>query len=61
MTAVQAPLLPVVALLAFVLHIGGGVIGLLSGVIALFVRKGGDLHRTAVKVQLATGLTPLLG
>ncbi len=34
-------------MLAFALHIGGGTIGLISGTIALFVRKGGRLHRAA--------------
>jgi uncharacterized membrane protein len=32
---------------AFVLHIGGGVIGLLSGTVAALARKGGRLHRRA--------------
>jgi hypothetical protein len=35
------------ALFAFVLHIGGGAIGLLSGTLAVFARKGGPLHRKA--------------
>jgi hypothetical protein len=33
--------------LAYVLHIGGGTIGLASGLVAAFVRKGGYLHRKA--------------
>jgi uncharacterized membrane protein len=37
-------------LLAFVLHIGGGTIGLVSGTTALFARKGGPLHRAAGNV-----------
>ena len=35
------------ALLAFVLHIGGGAIALVSGTAAVFARKGGRLHRRA--------------
>ena len=34
-------------LLAFFLHIGGGAIGLASGSLAAFARKGGILHRRA--------------
>jgi len=34
-------------LAAFVLHIAGGVVGLLSGVVAMAARKGGRLHRLA--------------
>lgn len=33
--------------LAFILHVGGGVVGLLSGVLAMSARKGGPLHRLA--------------
>src|SRR5215471_16791639 len=33
--------------LAYVLHIGGGTIGLASGTVAAFAQKGGQLHRTA--------------
>jgi hypothetical protein len=33
--------------LAYVLHIGGGTIGLASGLVAAFARKGGYLHRRA--------------
>jgi hypothetical protein len=36
-----------VTLLAYVLHIGGGTIGLASGLVAAFARKGGYLHRKA--------------
>jgi hypothetical protein len=32
---------------AFVLHIGGGGIALLAGIVAVFARKGGRLHRRA--------------
>jgi hypothetical protein len=34
-------------MLAFVLHIGGGTVGLVSGTIAAVARKGGPLHRAA--------------
>jgi hypothetical protein len=37
-------------LLAFVLHIGGGTLGLVSGTVAAFARKGGRLHRAAGNV-----------
>ena len=33
--------------LAYVLHVGGGTIGLFSGTVAAFARKGGRLHRNA--------------
>ena len=33
--------------LAFVLHVGGGTLGLVSGTVAVFARKGGALHRMA--------------
>ena len=33
-----------------VAHIAGAAIGLLSGMIALFTRKGGDFHRRAGRV-----------
>jgi uncharacterized membrane protein len=33
--------------LAFILHIGGGAIGLVSGTVAALARKGGVLHRKA--------------
>lgn len=52
----QSPLLHAMTLLAFVLHIGGGVIGLVSGTIALFARKGGPLHRAAGNVFFASML-----
>jgi uncharacterized membrane protein len=52
----QAPLLHAITLLAFVLHIAGGAVGLLSGVIAVSARKGGHLHRTAGKVFVASML-----
>jgi hypothetical protein len=34
-------------LLAYVLHVGAGMIGLASGTVALIARKGGHLHRRA--------------
>jgi hypothetical protein len=33
--------------LAFVLHIGGGAVGLVTGTVAILARKGGRLHRRA--------------
>jgi hypothetical protein len=35
---------------AFVFHIGGGTLGLISGTVAAFARKGGRLHRAAGNV-----------
>ena len=37
-------------MLAFVLHIGGGTVGLVSGTVAVFAAKGGRLHRVAGSV-----------
>ncbi len=34
-------------ILAFILHIGGGVLALVAGTVAVFARKGGRLHRRA--------------
>jgi len=34
-------------LVAFILHIGGGTIGLISGTVAAITPKGGGLHRRA--------------
>lgn len=34
-------------ILAYVVHVGGGTIGLFSGTVAAFARKGGRLHRNA--------------
>lgn len=36
-----------ITLLAFILHIGGGAIGLVSGTVAALAAKGGSLHRRA--------------
>src|SRR5277367_1181523 len=44
-------------LLAYVLHIGGGTIGLASGLVAAFARKGGRLHRRAGIVFAVSMLT----
>jgi hypothetical protein len=43
-------------MLAYVLHIGGGTIGLFSGAIAAFARKGGKLHRNAGNIFTASML-----
>ena len=42
--------------LAFVLHIGGGAVGLVSGAIAIFARKGSRVHRAAGNVFFASML-----
>ena len=43
----QAPWFRGVTTLAFVLKFAGGTVGLVSGTIAIFARKGGRLHRAA--------------
>jgi hypothetical protein len=43
----MSSLLHAATMLAYVVHIGGGTIGLISGTIAIFARKGAYLHRTA--------------
>ena len=43
-------------ILAYVLHIGGGTIGLASGLVAAFARKGGYLHRKAGTVFVVSML-----
>lgn len=40
------------AALLLILHIGGGVVGLVSGAAALSTKKGGQIHRTAGKIFL---------
>src|SRR5579859_7954177 len=45
--AVTTVPLHAITLLAFVLHIAGGTVGLVSGTIALLASKGGRAHRTA--------------
>jgi uncharacterized membrane protein len=42
--------------LAFALHVGGGMLGLVSGTIAIFARKGGRLHRAAGNVFVVSML-----
>jgi hypothetical protein len=49
-------MLHLVTILAFVVHVSGGTIGLVSGTIAVFARKGGRLHRTAGTVFLVSML-----
>src|SRR6202035_2827689 len=44
-------------ILAYVLHVGGGTIGLASGLVAAFARKGGYLHRKAGTVFVVSMLT----
>ncbi|HEX3429612.1 MAG TPA: hypothetical protein VHT03_01895 [Rhizomicrobium sp.] len=46
----MTPFVPNLTMLAYVLHIGGGTIGLFSGAVAAFARKGGKLHRNAGNV-----------
>ena len=43
----QSSLIHAATMLAYGLHIGGGTIGLVSGTIALFARKGSRIHRRA--------------
>lgn len=43
-------------MLAYVLHVGGGTIGLFSGTVAAFARKGGKLHRNAGNIFTASML-----
>jgi len=50
------PSLHDMTILAFVLHVGGGFIGLASGAVAAFARKGGYLHRKAGAVFVASML-----
>jgi uncharacterized membrane protein len=52
----QIPLLREMTLFAFVLHIGGGTLGLVSGTVAAFARKGGHLHRAAGSIFVASML-----
>lgn len=46
----------VVVVAALALHIGGGSLGILSGYTAVFVRKGGNLHRISGTVFFASML-----
>ena len=43
--------------LAYVFHIGGGTLALISGTVAAFARKGGRLHRAAGDVFFVSMLT----
>jgi hypothetical protein len=45
----QTEMLRTLTMFAYVFHIGGGTIGLFSGTVAAFARKGGKLHRNAGK------------
>lgn len=45
------------AALVLILHISGGSVGILSGAIALFVRKGSPLHRLAGNIFFVAMLT----
>jgi len=45
-----------VEILAYVLHVGAGVVGLVSGMTAAFARKGGRLHRAAGNLFFAAML-----
>ncbi len=54
--AAQASFLRDVTTLAFALHIGGGALGLGSGVVAAFASKGGRLHRAAGTVFVVSML-----
>lgn len=50
------PLLHGITVLAFILHIGGGAIGLVSGTVAAFARKGGVFHRKAGNIFVVSML-----
>jgi hypothetical protein len=43
----QSPWLGALTTLAFVVHVSGGTIGLVSGTVAVIARKGGRIHRMA--------------
>lgn len=43
--------------LAFVIHIAGGTVGLISGLVAVATRKGGAVHRTAGTIFFGAMLT----
>jgi uncharacterized membrane protein len=48
-------------LAAYALHIGGGTVGLFSGIVAVSVEKGGRLHRIAGTVFVVAMLTMAAG
>ena len=52
----MTPLSHAVTTLAYVLHIGGGTVGLVAGTVAAFARKGGRLHRNAGNIFTASML-----
>ena len=52
----QGPFLHAATTLAYVLHIGGGTVGLFAGTAAAFARKGGRLHRNAGNIFTASML-----
>lgn len=45
-----------ITVLAYIIHVGGGAIGLVSGTVAAIARKGGTLHRRAGTVFVASML-----
>jgi uncharacterized membrane protein len=47
----------ILTMLAFGLHIGGGTVGLVFGIVAAFAAKGGRLHRTAGNVFFVSMMT----
>ena len=49
-------MLHALTLLAYVIHVGAGMIGLTSGTVALIARKGGNLHRRAGTIFIASML-----
>ena len=52
----MTPLYHNATLVAYVLHVGGGTVGLFSGMVAAFARKGGRLHRSAGNIFTASML-----
>ena len=52
----SGPFIHAMTTLAYVLHIGGGTVGLVSGTIAGFAPKGGKLHRNAGNIFTASML-----
>jgi len=52
-----SPLLHAAMLVALALHIGAGVVGLVSGTVAAIARKGGRLHRRAGNLFFVAMLT----
>ena len=52
----EQPWLHILTMLAMGLHIAGGFVGLVAGVVAISVRKGGRLHRKAGNIFVAAML-----